>query len=377
MNFGKWRNDLLRLLPVCIVALLAILPQPSLAANGTGDVYVLTNQSTGNSIMLFERDAVGSLTLLATYASGGNGTGTGADPLGSQHSLVLSPDEQLLFAVNAGSNSVSVFAVFGNQLKLLHTVSSNGVMPVSLAVGDSFVYVLNAGGTPNVSGFRIDSQTANLIPLPGSTQNLPGGAGSKPAQVSFRPGNGALVVTEQGSNAIDTFPLVAGVAQAGMSVPSSGTGPFGFAFGLHHVAVVSNAAGGASGGSSVATYQVAEHGVVKLITPALGDTQTAACWLVITGDGKYAYTANTGSGTISSYTISGDGSLALLSATAATLASGGIPVDMALTDDSQFLYARDAGNGSVAGFGVAADGSLTPLASVPGVPSGAQGVAAR
>jgi len=351
--------------------------EPGLAAGDAGDVYVMTNQSTGNSIMLFQRDAEGALTLLATYVSGGNGAGTGADPLGSQNSLVLSPDQRVLLAVNAGSNSVSIFAVIGNLLKLLNTVSSGGIMPVSVAERHGFVYVLNAGGTPNVSGFRIHPETGNLIPLAGSTQNLPGGAAATPAQVSFRPDGGALVVTEKGTNAIDTFALEDGVAQPGVSFASSGTTPFGFAFVHSNIALVSDASGGAAGASAVASYRVDENGNLAVITPALGDTQTAACWVVATRDGKFAYTSNTASGTISSYTVSPDGALELLNVAAATLAPGSTPIDMAMSDNSRLLFVRDGANGAIDGFRVGADGSLTPVSSDSGVPSGAQGVAAR
>src|SRR5437763_627692 len=93
-----------------------------LAESNTGAVYVMTNQAAGNSIMVFHRDAAGMLAFAGAFASGGNGVGTGADPLGSQGAVVLSEDERLLFAVNAGSNSLAVFAVAGDQLKSLNTV---------------------------------------------------------------------------------------------------------------------------------------------------------------------------------------------------------------------------------------------------------------
>ncbi|MGO4883427.1 MAG: lactonase family protein [Bryobacteraceae bacterium] len=376
MYLREWRLKLSHFFPAAVImALAAMHAQPGLAGS-SGDVYVLTNQATGNSIMVFERDAAGALTYLATYASGGNGAGTGADPLGSQNSLVLSPDRMLLFAVNAGSNSVSVFAVLGNHLKLLNTASSGGIMPVSVAVAQGYVYVVNAGGTPNISGFLVHKQTGQLIPLEGSTQNLPGGAAASPAQISFRPDGGALVVTEKGTNLIDTFVLKDWIAQPGVSYLASGTEPFGFAFGRNDVAVVSDASGGAAGAAAVASYAVAKGGDVEIITPALGDTQSGACWLAITPDGKVAYTTNTASGTISSYAVSADGTLALLNAAAGT--PGNItPIDMAMSAGGNFLYVRDAGNGGISAYSVASDGSLTPLAGASGIPSGAQGIAAR
>src|SRR5262249_20716555 len=151
---------LFRLLSVAaVVALLTFLPQMGLAEGRTGDVYVMTNQPTGNSVMVFHRDAAGMLTFAGSFASGGNGAGTGADPLGSQGALALSENNRLLFAVNAGSNSISIFAVSGDRLSLLDTVSSGGIRPVSLTVQRNLVYVLNAGGTPNISGFTIEPAT--------------------------------------------------------------------------------------------------------------------------------------------------------------------------------------------------------------------------
>jgi 6-phosphogluconolactonase len=359
-----------------VVALVMMPAQVALADGNSGDVYVMTNQSGGNSVMVFHRDASGALTFAGSFATGGNGIGTGADPLGSQGAVVLSEDSRLLLAVNAGSNSVSIFAVSGDQLRLLNTVPSGGTMPVSVTVRHDLVYVLNASETPNVSGFIIDSETNRLAPLAGSTRNLPGGGAAAPAEVSFAPDRSVLVVTEKATNRVDTFTLDDGLAQPGVSFPSNGITPFGFAFAHDDVAVVSDAGSGA-GTAAVSSYEVDEDGQLAVVTPALGDTQTAACWVVVPRNGRFAYTSNTGSGTISSYRISEDGHLALLSVVAASTGTGSILVDMALSDNGRFLYVRGAGNGDVAGFRIGADGSLTPVGSASGVPAGAQGIAAR
>jgi 6-phosphogluconolactonase (cycloisomerase 2 family) len=377
MFSGNIRLKLFGLLSAATaLTLLTSMASTGLAQGRTGDVYVLTNQTSDNSILVFHRDPAGGLTFAGSFPSGGNGAGgTGADPLGSQNSVVLSRDGRLLFAVNAGSNSISVFGVSGDQLILLNTAPSGGTMPVSLAVQDSLVYAVNAGGTPNISGFTIQPATNHLSPLPGSTQNLLGGATAGPAQVSFNSDGSALVVTEKGTNLIDTFVLNEnGIAQPGVSFTSSGTVPFGFAFTHDNVAVVSDAAGGPSGTSALSSYHVADDGDLSVITPALGDTQKAACWVVVPENGRFAYTSNTASGTISSYTISEDGNLELLDATAA---SGKVPLDMAFSIDSRFLYARNFGDGTIRGFSVGSDGSLTPVTTVGGLPAGATGLAAR
>jgi 6-phosphogluconolactonase (cycloisomerase 2 family) len=281
----------------------------------------------------------------------------------------------LLFAVNAGSNDVSVFAVEGRrglQLRLLDRQSSGGTMPVSVAVHGNLVYVLNAGGTPNVQGFLINP-CGNLVPLAGSAQPLPGGAGSAPAQVSFSPDGDTLVVTEKNTNQIDTWTVDdEGFAHNPTVTKSNGATPFGFAFAHRDFAIVSEA-----GPSALSSYAVDDDAQLRLLTGTLPDGQKANCWVVVTKNQHYAYTTNTGSGNISSYLILGDGSLALLNPVAGNTGTGTAPIDMALSNDSRLLYVREATKGVVDGFRVESDGSLTAVTSVPGVPAGAQGIAAR
>lgn len=363
------------LLAAALFPLLMLTSQTARAQGRSGEVYVLTNQPTGNAVMVFHRDATGVIRLAGSFPTGGNGAGTGADPLGSQGPVALSCDHRLLFAVNAGSNSISVFAVTRDSLALLQTTSSHGVEPVSLTVRDNLVYVLDAGGTPNISGFTIQPATNHLVPLAGSTQNLPGGAKAAPAQVSFSSDSSVLVVTEKGTNRVDTFVVNdAGVAQAGASFPSSGATPFGLAFDHRNIAIVSEAAGGPNGTSAVSSYEVEDNGGLDVVTPSLGDTQKAACWLAVLDNGRFAYTANSASNTISSYAILENGNLALIDISAA---KGSTPIDVALSRNSRFLCVRNAGNGTISSFRVHEDGSLTPVASAGGLPSGAAGLAAE
>jgi 6-phosphogluconolactonase (cycloisomerase 2 family) len=153
--------------------------------------------------------------------------------------------------------------------------------------------------------------------------------------------------------------------------------PFGFSFGHDDVLIVSDADGGPAATGAVSTYSVDDDGKIAVITPALGDTQKAACWLVVPRNGRFAYTTNAASNSISSYRVSEDGYLTLRDAVAVSTGAGTTPTDMALSDNSQFLYTRNGGNGSVSGFRIGRDGSLTPIASITGVPSGSQGIAAR
>jgi 6-phosphogluconolactonase len=345
---------------------------PTAAAQGdSGAVYVLTNQHA-NSVLVYARADDGALTLSGSFLTGGMGAGTGGDPLGSQGSLVLGSMHQLLFAVNAGSNDVSVFRVSGLSLQLMDRVLSGGTMPVSLAVKGSLLYVLNAGGTPNIQGFLVNP-CGHLVHLAGSGRPLAGGAGSAPAQVSFTPDGDVLMVTEKNTNQIDTWTVDdEGFAQDRTVTNSSGGTPFGFAFADRDFAIVSEAEP-----SALSSYAVGDDGHLILITGTLSDGQKANCWVVVTKNRRYALTTNTGSGNISSYLVSQDGSLTLLDAVAANTGTGTAPIDMALSDDSRFLYVREATKGVVDGFRVESNGNLIPVNSAPGVPAGAQGVAAR
>lgn len=344
----------------------------------TGAVYAMTNQTSGNSIVAFHRTSSGALSMLGTFPTGGLGFGSGNDPLSSQGSLVLSDDGHFLLAVNAGSNNISVLQAGPRGLRLAGTFSSGGTEPVSLALYKDLVYVLNAGGTPNITGFELNPD-GRLTVLAGSSRPLAGGSAAGPAQVGFTPDGSFLVVTEKNTNLIDTYRVLGSGLTAGpISNPSSGTTPFGFTFGRAGTLVVSEAAGGPGGTSASSSYQISRvSGELSVISPSVTDTQLAACWAVTTNDGRFVYVSNTGSGDLSSYAVGAGGTLTLLNAAAGVTGSGTVPLDSAITSNSEFLYVLDDGTGKVSGFRVGSDGSLTALATLGSLPSGSQGIAAR
>src|SRR5689334_17167500 len=174
---------------------------------GSGALFLMTNQAA-NAVIVFERSPNGGLIQRGTFPTGGAGgqspTGNPLDPLASQGSLLLSSDRHLLFAVNAGSNEISVFSVGSHDLSLVDRVPSGGQTPVSLTQSRDLLFVLNAGGVPNISGFSISSR-GKLTAIPHSTQPLAGGAGGGPAEVGFSPDGDLLVVTEKNTNLVDTY----------------------------------------------------------------------------------------------------------------------------------------------------------------------------
>jgi 6-phosphogluconolactonase (cycloisomerase 2 family) len=349
-----------------------------------GAVYVLTNQ-VENAVAVFNRSVQGILTPAGEFPTGGagdpvppGGGGPAPDPLASQGALVLGRGNQLLFAVNAGSNQISVLKIRGSALDLVDVVDSGGTRPISLTLHENLLYVLNAGGTPNITGFTLGDD-GTLTPLADSTQPLIGGAAADPAQIGFSSDGELLVVTEKAGNRLNSYIIDEnGLPSAPIDNTSNGMTPFGFAFNNQDTLIVSEAFGGAPNQSAVSSYAAAEDGVLTVISGSVPDLQTAACWVVTTNDGKLAFASNTGSGNVSSYRVSGEnGTLTLANSVAGDTGAGSGPIDMALNNSSRFLYVLTGASQSVTSFRVERNGNLTSIDSDGGLPLGAQGIAAK
>jgi 6-phosphogluconolactonase len=333
-----------------------------------GTAYTMTNAAEGNEVVYFDRDSKGILTNARSISTEGYGSGGGLDELASQGSVVLSEDHRWLLVTNAGSNEISVFRVLPEGLSLVDKIDSGGVFPASLTIFHDLVYVLNAKGSPNISGFYL-SHTGQLIPLDDSTRSLGGGAFS---QVEFSPTGIWLVVTDRGDSEI----LVFGVDKNGLpsmdpvTSSSSGAGPFGAIFDQRgHLLVVE------AGSNSVSTYNILPTGDLQVISPSVANGQSASCWIAGNQRGD-VFSANTGNQNISAYQLTaGNGEISLLDQTAG---AGNRPIDMAVTADGRFLYALDPADGAIDMFQIKPNGSLTDLGqAIAGLAIFAQGIAAR
>jgi 6-phosphogluconolactonase len=354
---------------VLALAGLALAAGPA-AASDKSAVYTSTNSASGNRVLAFDASGSGALSPAGSLATGGNGTGTG---LGSQGAVALTKAGRFLYVVNAGSDSISTFSVRHRGLKLTDVTPSGGDQPISLTAHRGLVYALNAG-SGTITGFTRD-HNGGLTPLAGSTEPI---GGSGPAQVEFSNDGGTLVVTNKDTNTIDTFVVGSnGTPGAAQSQPSEGDTPFGFDFDKRGHLIVSEAFGGAAGASAVSSYSLDSSGLLTTISPSVADNEAAACWISITKNGRFAYTTNTGSGSISSYFVGHDGSLGLLEQVAAATGTGSTPTDLAQTASSRVLFALLPGTGEVAAYRVAGDGELTPVDQVGGVPASDTGLAAR
>jgi 6-phosphogluconolactonase len=342
-----------------------------------GAVYTMDNAIDANHVLAYRRGADGQLKAGGTFATGGRGTGGG---LGSQGAVVLSANGRWLFVCNAGSDEISVFLVAPRGPVLTDRVSSGGKRPISLALHRNFLFALNAGGQAGdrdqAVGFGFFA--GRLFPLADATHAL-SAANVNPAQVGFSSDGEVLVVTEKDTGVIDTFTVDNdGSIDDARHFQSPGQTPFGFAFRGRDL-IVSEAFGGATDASAASSYRLENHGSLQVTSPSVPTTETSACWVAVTANGRFAYTANTGSGSISGYRVGADGALTLLDADGVTgvTGPGSGPADMTMSADGRFLYCR-GGNGTLSAFSVSANGSLSPLGGgIGGLPPGTTGLAGR
>ncbi len=348
---------------------------PAFHSGADHAVFVQTDNPAGNQVVAYHRNGDGTLVAAGTYATGGLGgvlNGSQVDHLASQGSLVSDAAQGLLYAVNAGSNSISVFSVHGDELALLQVVPSGGDFPVSVAVYGHSVYVLNALSA-SVQGYV--SFFGRLFPLPGSNRSLgitvPSDTTqfvSTPGQVAFSPNGSRLLVTTKASgNDIDTF----GVGWFGYLSPSPvvnsepGSVPFAMTFDAAGRVLVADA-----GTNALSTFTLSSNGTVSPVD-TLATGQAATCW--VTSAQGFFYASNAGTANLSTFQDQPSGQLTLLGATGTDPGT----VDAAPSADGHFLYVQTGGTGTVDEFRVAANGSLTAIGStlVPGA-AGGEGVVA-
>ncbi|MBA3693023.1 MAG: beta-propeller fold lactonase family protein [Acidobacteria bacterium] len=352
--------------------------------NFGGAVFAMTNATEGNEIVRYSRASDGTLTRFRNRVST-QGLGQGVDT-DTQGPLRLSPDNRFLYAVNPGSDNISVFAVNGTRLRFLQIIPA-GDQPLSLTIHGNLLYSLDGSVAGNgIRGFRIAAD-GTLTELPDSFRMLSSPI-AVPGDIEFSPDGRTILVTHKTTNvlltpqnAIDAFQIDAHGYASAMPIRNASFGlrPFSLAFRNDGKLVVVESFNAAPNVSAASSYQFNADGTITVISGSVQNGQTDVCWVLITNDGRYVYTANFGSGTISSYSLSPSGSLTLLNGAAAFLGAMSQPVDIDLSADGRYLYQLLRGTGAVAAFRVEANGSLTSLGIVTGglpVANGASGLAA-
>ncbi len=176
------------------------------AARSDHVLYIETNNAATwqNAVLAYRRDPDdGSLTLSGVFHTGGTGykdVDQRIGPYDTDQEVIASPDKRFLFAVNSGSDNISVFRINEDgRLRLVEDApfASGGKQPASMTLVGHRLYVVNRGdgilptaiapiavtGTPgatNYTGFRFDDE-GELDPISGSTVVL--ADGSSPSQI--------------------------------------------------------------------------------------------------------------------------------------------------------------------------------------------------
>jgi len=371
----------IRTLFVVALALAAGLSARGNAETGhrAGAVFVMTNAAEKNQVIAFKRNADGSLTEQAAFPTGGRGSGGVTDPLGSQGSLTLTQNLSFLLAVNAGSGDISVFQVNGAKLLLVDRVPCGGSEPVAVAQRGDLVYVLNAGGASNVTGFRLEPN-GKLKQIPDSTTFL-STTNSGAASLAFSPDGEFLLVTEKLTNNIDAFHVQIDDTLGPIVInPSGSPGTFSVSFAPNGtVLLTSTGPAGGTNASTISSYSLAPNGQLTAISLNVPTEGAATCWQATTPNGQFVFTDNSGSANIAGFSIGTNGALTPLSGTiAGILPTGSANLDVAITPNGKFLYTLDSGTGTVGIFAIGADGTLTSLGDAGGLSeaAGFNGIAA-
>ncbi|HUA06869.1 MAG TPA: beta-propeller fold lactonase family protein [Solirubrobacteraceae bacterium] len=401
-----------RLVGVAVAAAALLVPWVADAATksggkgGGGWVFTATNNPSGNAVFVYKRGANGQLTQTATVPTGGKGIASeppfGFPIVDSSGSINLTSNGKLLFVVNAGSNTVTSFQVTSSGLHRVSVASTHGKLPISLASSGHLLYTVNEV-SGNIYGWSFTSGGV-LHPIAGSNQKLtavtPTGKKDKigvAAGIGFTTDGGVVAVTERGLprhyGEIDTFVISkngsAGPAQA--YATKGVANPFGFSAWSKYL-LVSNAGFVATPSGAmpnpadfsqftgtVATYKVSPNGKVSFVSNAASGGR-AACWLIVTKNGKTAITTNTlssgtpptggptsGTGAVATLSIAPNGHLHLLKQADT---SPGFPGDEALSNDDKYIYVDDPsiivpGGGHIEAYKLGPGGTITHIQTLP------------
>jgi 6-phosphogluconolactonase len=340
-------------------------------------VFLMTNDAQSNEVMAYTTTDYGTLGSPRKFQTGGRGSGGNADPLSAQGSLSFSQDKNWLFAVNAGSGTLSVFRVVDSSLILTDQVATEGAEPVSVSQNGNLVYVLNAAGSSSVVGFYF--QEGHLTRIEGSQRFLSAN-GAKPGAVALSPDGHFLLAVEETGNKVDVFEVKADGTLSSITVnPSAGPGAFAVSVAPTGTAIVSET-GTTGATAAISSYHVNANGSLTTLSASLPTLGAANCWNAITPNGQFVYASNAGSSTIAGFAIGSGGVLTALPGTVVgTNPAGSGNLDIAISANGKFLYSLNSAGGSVGMFAINVDGTLTNLGTVGGLPAGSSlnGIAAN
>jgi hypothetical protein len=270
---------------------------------------IMTNDPVLNQIQVYDAS---TRALLQTLSTSGKG-GAGGNARG-----VKQYNGELFAAVNNGSNTVALYTRDGDGLKFDKLVTTTSA-PVSVDFGNDHMYI---AGATTADSFVLHGNSVEWRDGTALLELAGGGAppSGSTAQVGVIDERHLLVSlkTDPVPGTVDVLQLekgaLTGAAPDAVSAPAGTLTPFGFAVYPDGTAVVTLA-------------HTSEAGLFRdgAFTAVTHVGQTADCWA--TRVGKYVFTANTGSATISRLIGTGN-NVFVDSPIAASIATGGAPADL-------------------------------------------------
>lgn len=356
-----------------------------------GNAYVMDNNPEGNRMVVYGRFSNGELRQFGSVRTGGLGAGDNApvDALGGQESIILSDDGRFMYSVNAGSDNISVFFLTKKgRPVLIQKISSQGDFPVSMTLDDDVLYILNAGSNGSIAGFDV-SKEGRLSLIEDSVRSLNTGIDGvpegdlrnlAPGDIAFDSANRRLLIPfgrglELGEGRLLSFAIDDDNKPSAdfTEVIAPGRLPFSVDFTRNGIALVADALGpeagapgsGIGGGLSSLVYT---EGTNLSAVDSVANGQIETCWVRAAHNSDLVFTTNTSADSISSYTVSRNGVISIIDATAA--ADVGTPVDFDLTKDDRFLYVTTSTDGGVRGYRVdQKTGALREIGLFSGLPT--------
>ena len=306
--------------------------------------------------------AAGTLTALGSPLSTGFSLPT---------SLAISPNGLFMYEMGQGLSS-SMFGIESNgTLTPLGSLPSppfpNGFGPTTIAVSpdNQFVYMLDY--TSTISTFGIDSNGVS------STVGSP--VTVNPMTLAF-----SLVISSNGQFAYVTFEngtvSTFSIGGDGSLTPVGSPTPVGthpltdLAYGIAISPNGQFAYVGNAGNGTISTFSIGSNGALSLVgSPISSGTgsnipTSIAISIAISPNGQYAYVVNRIDGTVSTFSIRGDGSLTLVgSPIFSGTGSGSSPISIAISPNGQFAYVTNTGtgDGTISTFSIGSNGALSPV----------------
>ncbi|KFY40028.1 hypothetical protein V494_03694 [Pseudogymnoascus sp. VKM F-4513 (FW-928)] len=336
--------------------------------NGPKAIYFLTNNAK-NAVVALPVECDGTLSLGSVTETGGKGANSidmntnlpaGPDALSSQSALTVSG--QYLFAVNAGSNSLTMFLISNkNPTKLTplgHSASIPGDFPVTVAASakNNLVCVGTTGEKSGVSCTSFSSHGLGkmdaLRPFGLGQTTPPVGPFNTVSQVLFSSDESVLFTAVKGNppanntGFISAFPVNAaspcGGAISSLSTTETRSSPAGTAVLFGSVAIPgSNSLFVTDASFGAAVLAVDSSNKASTTGKGVIADQSATCWATISELTGNAYVTDIA---VNHLVEMSTKDASIISST--DLSANGGPGLTDLVSGGNFVYALSAGNGT-------------------------------